>query len=182
MTRQLIFDHITTDVGTIITVFDQGILCALDFTDCEERCFRILSKYYPGHILEQRSDPFGFRLLMDRYMAGDFSAFKDVDVRLKGTEFQKSVWRALRGIPAGKTISYGDLAKKIGRPKAVRALGHANSLNPVALVLPCHRVIGRDGSLTGYAGGLDRKKWLLEHEINIDIAVNRAGSDQPAMR
>jgi methylated-DNA-[protein]-cysteine S-methyltransferase len=81
-----------------------------------------------------------------------------------GTEFQLCVWRALREVPCGQTWSYGQLARKIGRPSAVRAVGLANGANPVGLVVPCHRVIGSDGSLTGYGGGLHRKRWLLAHE------------------
>ncbi len=97
-------------------------------------------------------------------MAGDFLAFNAVNIALTGTEFQQEVWQNLRTIPAGTTMSYGELARDIGRPKAARAVGYANSLNPIALVLPCHRVIGQNGSLTGFAGGLGRKGWLLTHE------------------
>ncbi|HEX2849109.1 MAG TPA: methylated-DNA--[protein]-cysteine S-methyltransferase [Acidimicrobiales bacterium] len=97
------------------------------------------------------------------YFAGDREAF-DVPVRFEGTEFQASVWRALRDIPFGETISYGELARRIGRPRAVRAVGLANGRNPVSVIVPCHRVIGADGSLTGYGWGTDRKLWLLEHE------------------
>lgn len=82
----------------------------------------------------------------------------------EGTEFQKSVWRALERIPYGKTVSYLELSKTLGDPKAIRAVASANGKNPLWIIVPCHRVIGSDGSLTGYAGGLHRKKWLLEHE------------------
>jgi methylated-DNA-[protein]-cysteine S-methyltransferase len=81
-----------------------------------------------------------------------------------GTEFQQQVWQMLQTIPLGTTISYGELATKIGKPTAARAVGMANSLNPVAIVVPCHRVIGAKAKLTGYAGGIDRKQWLLQHE------------------
>ena len=81
-----------------------------------------------------------------------------------GTDFQRSVWDALRTIPAGETLSYAALAERVGRPTAVRAVGLANGTNPIAVIVPCHRVIGSDSSLTGYGGGLDRKRWLLEHE------------------
>jgi len=92
---------------------------------------------------------------------------KDFDFKLnpKGTDFQKKVWQELLNIPFGKTMSYMDLSKKIGDVKAIRAVASANGKNPLWIVVPCHRVIGTDGSLTGYAGGLWRKKWLLEHEI-----------------
>ncbi len=164
MTQQLIIDYYDTQIGALLTIFDRGILCALDFKEYEDRCFRLLNKSYPDHHLTEEQDPFGFRAVLDDYFLGDYSAFDGVKVILRGTDFQKQVWRALRTIPAGTTLSYGDLARQIGRPGAVRALGYANSLNPIALVLPCHRVVGKDGSLTGYAGGLDRKAWLLRHE------------------
>ena len=97
------------------------------------------------------------------YFAGTLIAF-DVRLALEGTGFQRRVWDELREIPYGETISYGELARRVGRPGAYRAVGLANGRNPVALIVPCHRVIGADGSLTGYGGGLARKRWLLEHE------------------
>ena len=164
MTKKLIVDYYNSDIGPLIMVFDEERLCALDFGDYKERCFQILRKHYPDHHLREKQDPFAFRALLRDYLAGETSAFKGVEVVLNGTEFQRLVWQALRTIPAGSTISYAALACQIGRPKAVRALGFANSLNPIALVLPCHRVIGKNGALTGYAGGLARKEWLLRHE------------------
>jgi methylated-DNA-[protein]-cysteine S-methyltransferase len=107
---------------------------------------------------------------LNAYFAGDLRAF-DLPLTMHGTEFQRRVWAALCEIPYGETISYGELARWVGNPKASRAVGLANGRNPVAIVVPCHRVIGADGSLTGYGGGLERKVWLLEHEV-----ANRAGS------
>ncbi|HLI67703.1 MAG TPA: methylated-DNA--[protein]-cysteine S-methyltransferase, partial [Caulobacteraceae bacterium] len=98
------------------------------------------------------------------YFAGDVSALDGLEVETGGTPFQRQVWAALRNIPTGQTLSYKDLAIAIGRPSAMRAVGLANGANPAALVVPCHRVIGADGSLTGYGGGLDRKRWLIDHE------------------
>lgn len=164
MSKKLIIDYLDSEIGTIITVFNDGALCALDFKDYEGRCLRLLKKNYPQHHLEHRNDPYGFKACLERYMAGEFVAFDAVNITLTGTEFQQKVWQSLRKIPAGATMSYGTLARNIGRPKTARAVGYANSLNPIALVLPCHRVIGQNGSLTGFAGGLDRKKWLLAHE------------------
>ena len=100
---------------------------------------------------------------LEAYFAGTLTAF-DVQLALEGTDFQRHVWDRLREIPYGETISYGELARRVGRPGAYRAVGLANGRNPVALIVPCHRVIGADGSLTGYGGGLARKRWLLEHE------------------
>lgn len=97
------------------------------------------------------------------YFAGQRTEF-EVELALHGTEFQETVWRALAAIPFGTTLSYGELARSIGRPQAVRAVGAANGSNPIPIILPCHRVIGSDGSLTGYGGGLEIKQALLEHE------------------
>jgi methylated-DNA-[protein]-cysteine S-methyltransferase len=97
-------------------------------------------------------------------MAGHTAVLDSLEVETAGTPFQRTVWHALREIPAGATMSYGALAKRIGRPSAVRAVGLANGANPIGIVVPCHRVVGADGSLTGYGGGLERKRWLLAHE------------------
>jgi len=103
---------------------------------------------------------------LDEYFAGRLTKF-DLPVKQEGTEFQQNVWNALMDIPFGKTASYGDVAKALNHPKAVRAVGAANGKNKIGIVVPCHRVIGADGSLTGYAGGLNRKKWLLTHETKV---------------
>lgn len=100
----------------------------------------------------------------DAYFTGQLSTF-DLEMKLLGTPFQQRVWSQLSSIPYGETISYGELARRVGNPNASRAVGLANGRNPVAIIVPCHRVIGADGSLTGYGGGLDRKTWLLEHEV-----------------
>jgi methylated-DNA-[protein]-cysteine S-methyltransferase len=100
---------------------------------------------------------------LDEYFKGKRDQF-DVPLFFSGTVFQKKVWRALMRIPYGQTLSYGELAREIGKPKAARAVGMANNKNPLCIIVPCHRVIGADGSLTGYAGGLDKKKWLLKLE------------------
>ena len=100
---------------------------------------------------------------LQQYFAGELKEF-DLKLSPAGTEFQKKVWEALQNIPYGKTVSYMDLAKELGDPLAIRAVAAANGRNPLWILVPCHRVIGSDGSLTGYAGGLWRKKWLLEHE------------------
>jgi O-6-methylguanine DNA methyltransferase len=99
----------------------------------------------------------------DAYFAGELSSF-DLEMNALGTPFQRSVWSQLCEIPYGETISYGELAQRLGNPNASRAVGLANGRNPIAIIVPCHRVIGADGSLTGYGGGLERKTWLLEHE------------------
>jgi len=121
------------------------------------------------------ADP--FLQALSAYFDGDARALDSVPVDLTGTEFQQEVWAALRTIPPGRTLSYGDLAKKIGRPTAVRAVGAANGANPVSLVIPCHRVIAADGTLGGYGWGLERKRWLLAHEGALSGTLLHDGSD-----
>jgi methylated-DNA-[protein]-cysteine S-methyltransferase len=100
---------------------------------------------------------------LSEYFEGRREDF-DLPLELTGTEFQRQVWTELTAIPFGQTVSYGDLARSIGKPSAVRAVGAANGDNPISIIVPCHRVIGSDGGLTGYGGGLERKEWLLKHE------------------
>jgi methylated-DNA-[protein]-cysteine S-methyltransferase len=100
---------------------------------------------------------------LEGYFAGELRTF-DLPMWLHGTEFQRQVWSGLQAIPYGETISYGELARRVGNPGASRAVGLANGRNPIAIIVPCHRVIGSNGQLTGYGGGIDRKSWLLEHE------------------
>ena len=143
-----------------------GRLRIIDWTDHEARLRRWLDRAYgkDGYTLRAARDPGGLTTAMRAYFKGDIGAIDKLPVKTDGTPFQSSVWRALRKIPPGKTVSYGELARRIGRPKAVRATGLANGQNPISIVVPCHRVIGSDGTLTGYGGGLPRKQWLLEHE------------------
>jgi methylated-DNA-[protein]-cysteine S-methyltransferase len=117
-----------------------------------------------GFVLEPRRDPCGFTSAMNAYFAGDLRVIDGLPVETGGTPFQRTVWKALRDIPCGTTESYAGLARRIDRPSAVRAVGLANGANPVAVVVPCHRVVGSNGTLTGYGGGLERKRWLLDHE------------------
>ena len=136
------------------------------FTD-EEEVIRRQLRLQVGRqdfILEAAQNPSGLTEAISRYFAGDVGVIDRLPVETGGTPFQQAVWRALREIPCGSTTSYGKLAERIGRPAAVRAVGLANGANPIAVVVPCHRVIGSDGSLTGYGGGIERKRWLLDHE------------------
>lgn len=154
-----------TPVGPLLIVTDEdGALRALDFEDYEARMRRLLTRHYGRHELEDGAAPPAVAGALDAYFAGDLTALDAVATATGGTEFQQRVWQALRTIPAGATESYGALAARLGRPSASRAVGMANGKNPIAIVVPCHRVIGADGSLTGYAGGVGRKTWLLEHE------------------
>lgn len=160
----LFYDRIETELGTILVVSDGASLCALDYADHEDRMRALLRRRFGDAQLVPRDDPNGFSGRLRAYFGGHTGAFDGVPLNLGGTGFQRAVWSALGRIPAGETTSYGALAAAIGRPGAARAVGLANSRNPVAIAVPCHRVIGGDGALTGYAGGLKRKKWLLEHE------------------
>lgn len=163
----LLIDRIDTPIGELLLVADEaGQLRAIDWTDYESRMLRFLDLHYGknGFRLEPTHNPQGLRDAITRYFAGDVNALPHIPVETAGTPFQRSVWNALRGIPSGTVMSYAKLAEQIARPTAVRAVGLANGANPVGIVVPCHRVIGSDGSLTGYGGGLERKRWLLEHE------------------
>lgn len=162
----LILDRMETPVGEALIVTDvEGRVRALDFAEFATRMHRLLARHCgaPPALGEARA-PLKVREAVEGYFAGDLNALTKLEVWTKGTSFQASVWTALRAIPAGATWTYGQLAAAIGSPTAVRAAGLANSQNPIALVVPCHRVIGASGALTGYAGGLERKKWLLAHE------------------
>ncbi|MGA7952600.1 MAG: methylated-DNA--[protein]-cysteine S-methyltransferase [Gloeobacterales cyanobacterium] len=157
-------DKIDSEIGTMVIVSDGEYLCALDFADYESRMLKLLQKRFGTITFIQKANPQGFSERVRAYLAGEYRAVEHIPVATGGTPFQQSVWAALRKISPGTTISYGELAKKLGNPQASRAVGMANSLNPIAIVLPCHRVIGAHASLTGYAGGIDRKRWLLKHE------------------
>ena len=161
---QLLLDRIESPIGTVLIVSDGHALNGLDFGDHEDRMLRLMRLHYGDCTLTPKRNPAGLSDRIEAYFARDFAALDDIVVHTGGTPFQKVVWAALRRIPLGTTTSYGALAAKIGRPKSSRAVGMANGSNPVGIVVPCHRVIGANGTLTGYGGGLPRKKWLLEHE------------------
>ncbi len=152
------FTYIDSPMGPLLLVGRPGVLCGL-YLASHERCRT------PDPSWTEDAETFGdVRRQLDDYFAGarvDFELELDLT---DGTTFQTEVWQALRGIPFGETISYGELARRIGRPAAVRAVGSANGRNPVSIIVPCHRVIGADGSLTGYGWGTERKAWLLDHE------------------
>jgi methylated-DNA-[protein]-cysteine S-methyltransferase len=158
-------DRIETPVGTVLLVTDaEGAVRALDFDDYTSRMMRLLARHYGQVKLTPGAAPLPVRKAVIAYFNGDARALETLIVTTAGTPFQREVWAALRAIPAGETRSYGQLAVAIGRPKAVRAVGLANGANPVGIIVPCHRVVGANGTLTGYAGGLERKRWLLAHE------------------
>lgn len=161
----LTLDRIQTPVGEVLLVTGpEGAVRAMDFKGFEDRMHRLLKRHWGEVELAEGRAPEGVRTAVEAYFQGDARALDGLPVKTGGTAFQKSVWTALRAIPAGETRSYGQLAAAVGSPRAVRAAGLANGQNPIAVIVPCHRVIGANGTLTGYAGGLDRKRWLLRHE------------------
>ncbi|MEP6917129.1 MAG: methylated-DNA--[protein]-cysteine S-methyltransferase [Acidobacteriota bacterium] len=170
---------LASPIGELTLAARGDRVCLLHFGADAAATRRTLQRWYPGEAIEDDPDPV-FDLLsrpltagaaridavtrLQAYFAGDVNALDSIEVELNGTAFQKQVWAALRGVRAGTTAAYTEIARAISAPSAIRAVGAANGANPVAVIVPCHRVIGANGSLTGYGGGLDRKRWLLEHE------------------
>lgn len=169
-TLHLLMDRIDTPIGDMLIVSDHdGNLRAVSWADHETRMRRLLQLHYgqSGFTLAPARNPNGLAQAISRYFAGELTAIDALPVQTAGTPFQRNVWRALRTIPCGTTTTYAKLAAQIGKPAAVRAVGLANGANPVGVIVPCHRVIGSNGSLTGYADGIARKSWLLHHERSL---------------
>lgn len=160
----LLTDTVESPIGRLVLVFDAGRLCVLDYADNTERMTWLLRQRYHRFRLCEASTPLGVTQQLRAYLGGKLDAIDSIQVDPGGTAFQQKVWEALRTIPPGTTRTYRDVAEQIGRPNAWRAVGRANALNPISIVLPCHRLVGVNGALTGYAGGLERKHWLLRHE------------------
>ncbi len=160
-------ERFPTPLGQLLLVTDeQQQVRAVDWHDFEERMQLLMRRQYKGVelVLRETSAVSSAARILQAYFAGDLVGIDSIQVALGGTDFQRQVWLGLRDIPAGQVLSYGDFATRLGRPSASRAVGLANGANPVSIVLPCHRVIGSNAALTGYGGGLQRKRWLLEHE------------------
>ena len=158
-------DRLATPIGIALLVTDAaGALRALDWEDYEHRMRELLRLHYGVVELNDQPAPAAMRTALSGYFDGDLGQLSGIAWRIAGTPFQQKVWNALAQIPAGTTMSYGALAARIDTPRAIRAVGHANGSNPISVVLPCHRLIGANGSLVKYGGGLERKRWLLRHE------------------
>ena len=158
-------DRLATPIGESLIVTDEaGYLRALDWADRESDMARLLRLHYGSIVPKAGAAPRGVKRLLRRYFEGELGCLRAIEWRTAGTPFQRRVWIALTRIPPGETLSYGALAAKLGCPQSARAVGLANGANPISVVVPCHRVIGADGSLTGYGGGIERKQWLLDHE------------------
>ena len=164
--ERIVLDRLATPIGVLLLATDEsGRVRAIDLGGDELRLTQHLQRQH-GRSADIRwgAVPTALTRDLNAYFAGDLHTLDHIECQPDGTAFQKAVWTALRTIPAGQTLSYGALAQQLGNPKAVRAVGLANGANPVPIIIPCHRVIGSDGSLTGYGGGLERKRWLLAHE------------------
>lgn len=160
-------ETLASPIGDVVIVTDADArVRAVEFADREERMRRLIDRQFRpgGWTITPALVPTRAGACLSAYFDGDLDALAAIDVAVFGTAFQRAVWAALRGVPPGRPVSYGALAGRLGRPAAVRATGHANAANPVSIVVPCHRLVGRDGGLTGYGGGIERKSWLLAHE------------------
>lgn len=155
---------IDTPIDSLTLAARDGRVCLLHLGADDAYVRTTLQRWYPDESVQDGSDPGGAADALVGYFDGDLGAIDKVPVEMNGTAFQKRVWDALRRVPAGKTATYAEIAVLIGSPAAVRAVGAANGANPVAVIVPCHRIIGSNGTLTGYGGGLHRKEWLLRHE------------------
>ncbi len=170
--------RIDTPIGAALLVTDtDDLLCALDWEDYELRMRHLLRLQHGDVVLKERPAQRTLASALSAYFNGEFDALSTIKWRLGGTPFQRTVWTAIATIPAGTTMSYGALAAYLGAPKAMRAVGHANGANPISVVIPCHRLIGADGSLVKYGGGLNRKRWLLAHEgvVLEEASIRAAG-------
>jgi methylated-DNA-[protein]-cysteine S-methyltransferase len=157
-------EAVPSPIGDLLVAVAGEAVYAIAFEGGEAEAERYLARRHSTLAKVRGPVPARVRAALKRYFDGDLAAFDGIAVVARGTAFQERVWLALRQIPAGRTASYADVAQRIGQPTAVRAVGLANGQNPVPIIIPCHRVIGRDGSLTGFGGGLERKGWLLRHE------------------
>jgi len=164
---KLALSHIETPTGPMMLLLDDERQVRLfEWVDHQSRMDRLLLRHYPKTTfsISEEAPPAAYHGAIAAYFSGDIRALEALPVAFGGTAFQQTVWQALQTIPAGKTLSYGQLAVQIGNPKGMRAVGLANGANPIALIVPCHRVIGANGTLTGYGGGMELKHWLLRHE------------------
>ena len=161
---ELFIDSLPSPIGEVRLISDGTHLRDVDFDDYDERMQALLLKHYGPVKLVSKKNPGDASSRLSAYFDGELDAISALKVMSNGSDFQQQVWQMLCAIPVGETWSYGQLAKAIGNPKASRAVGLANGSNPIAIVVPCHRVIGANGTLTGYGGGLSRKRWLLAHE------------------
>lgn len=160
----LLIHTFASALGVLRLASYEGRLAALDYEDYEARFLALLAKRFPHAPQRTAAPPCDIIAALEAYFAGAPDSFAGLELEERGSPFEQRVWGALRGVGFGQTVSYGTIAATIGAPKAARAVGHANGRNPIAIVTPCHRIVGASGALTGYAGALWRKQWLLAHE------------------
>jgi methylated-DNA-[protein]-cysteine S-methyltransferase len=161
---ELKLDRVGSPIGAILIVCEGDALCSLEFAEHERRMAALLLARYGEYRYVETADPGGVSSCVRAYLGGALDAVANLQVSWGGTAFQGRVWSALREISPGEVLTYRALAERLGVQNAVRAVGHAVALNPVNIAVPCHRVVGACGTLRGYSGGLERKRWLLEHE------------------
>lgn len=185
MSEQLLFqESFATPIGHLLLLTDaEQRVRAVDWEDKEPRMLALLQRYYrAGLRIQAATGPSPARDALLAYFEGALDVIDDLPVATTGTDFQRTVWKALRDIPVGEAISYSVLAQRIGRPGACRAVGLANGANPISIIVPCHRVIGANAALTGYGGGVERKRWLLAHEgVSVGAAAAKERPVQLAM-
>ena len=160
----LCISHLDSPIGEMLLAGEGETICALEFLDQSDRLWTLLRRRYGNFNLVKARNLEAYCACVQAYFDGALDALDDLPIDGGGTPFQRRVWSALRAIPVGTTLSYGALAARLGIPTSIRAVASANARNPVSIIVPCHRVIGADGALRGYAGGLKRKRWLLQHE------------------
>jgi methylated-DNA-[protein]-cysteine S-methyltransferase len=171
LSTDLLFSSLDSPIGTIRVVCRGAAACAIEFISYEEQMLAGLRARFPRFRRVEASDPAGVCSGLRDYLRGQLDAAINIAVDTGGTPFQREVWAELRRIGSGTVVTYLELAKRLGIPNSVRAVGHANARNPINIVVPCHRIVGADGSLRGYSGGVERKAWLLQHE---GIAIKKA--------
>ena len=160
----LLVEHVPTPIGGLTITHDGKRICNAEFSDQERRRAEELAKHFPHASFKRATERSVFAGALARYFKGDLRAIDKLPVAKLGTEFQQRAWKALRRIPAGQTRFYGEQAAILDHPNAARAIGRANGLNPISIIVPCHRLIATNGSLVHYGGGISRKRWLLDHE------------------
>ncbi|MCZ4280466.1 methylated-DNA--[protein]-cysteine S-methyltransferase [Kiloniella laminariae] len=160
----ILFSRHVSPLGEIMTFYHDGVICQLDFADCRGRWQKTLDRRFPGFALEEGKSQTEVDERLRAYFDGGKNAFAGLALDMGGTVFQRSVWTALQQVPFGERRTYSEVAAAIGKPDAVRAMAAANAFNPLSIIIPCHRVLGKSGALTGYGGGVARKRALLCHE------------------
>lgn len=169
MKLRLAIETIETPIGAmLLAACPDGFLRAADFADCEARLVGLLKRRLgkAAFSLEAGKVSADITKAMGAYFAGEIAAIDRIALKTDGTAFQQTVWHGLRDIAPGSPLAYGRMAERLGRPQSARAVGHANGANPFCVIIPCHRLVGADGALTGYSGGTNRKRWLLDHEAS----------------